>query len=156
EKRRADGEGERGRIEADAGEERKIEGVEARKRTRACIREDETESGAARRERDAFGKELAHEAQAIGAEGSADGDFALAGAHTSELQIGQIGANDEHDDADGAGEDNERGAYGPADVRGERRDARHNRIAFGDVLLAEMFAKEGKFGLSASEGGAGR
>ena len=105
----------------DVGEKRNADGVEC---ARARVPE-KRRAGRAwhRRKRErAFGEHLANEAGLSGTESGTDGDFFLARSGTREKEVGKIGADDEHDDADSTGEDEECGAKTSTDMGGERSE----------------------------------
>ena len=56
-------------------------------------------------EQKAFGEELAEQAGAAGAEGNADGDFAMAGGSAGEQKVADVDAGDEQNHADDGHQD---------------------------------------------------
>ena len=67
----------------------------------------------------AFGEELANEAEARGSEGDADGDFLAAGGGAGEQQIGDVGAGHQQDESDGAQDNHHCGAKAAGDLQSE-------------------------------------
>ncbi len=74
--------------------------------------EERTDSG----EQEAFGKQLANDAAAAGAERAAECELLAARGGTCEQQVGEIDADDEQDESDGGPEDDKRTMELAADV----------------------------------------
>src|SRR5712691_650787 len=70
--------------------------------------EEQAEGAAEKSEEGALGKKLAEEADAIGAHGGAHAEFAFAADHAREVEVGDVGAGDEENEA-GGGEKEEHG-----------------------------------------------
>src|SRR5688500_4016113 len=75
---------------------------------------EQAESAAEESQEDAFGEQLADEPGAASSEGGANGDFFLTDSRASEQEVGDIGAGNQHDEADGA-EEGPKGARGITD-----------------------------------------
>src|SRR5713226_4992085 len=99
----------------------------------AASGEEKTEGAAEKSEEGALGEELAEEADAIGAHGGAHAEFAFAADHAREVEVGNIGAGDEENEASG-GEKEEHGGFGVAGELGfQRRDVDLEVGAFGVI-----------------------
>src|SRR5712692_890638 len=75
--------------------------------------EEKTEGAAEKSEEGTLGKELAEQADAIGAHGGAHAEFAFAADHAREVEVGNVGAGDEEHESCG-GEEEEHGGLGVA------------------------------------------
>jgi len=104
------------------GEARDADGGQVRENACTEKSEEQAERGTAAGKNNAFGKHLANETGLSSSERGANGDFFLACSRAREEQVGKIGADDEHDGADGTGEDYECGAKTSADMGGERSE----------------------------------
>ena len=72
------------------------------------IGEEETRGAAQQREHERLGDDLPHQPGAAGAERGADGELASPRGRAAEHQVRQVGAGDEQDEADRAGQHRER------------------------------------------------
>ena len=77
---------------------------EPRQRARAGDRQDQPEQRARAGQHDAFGQHLRHQPAAAGAERGADRDLLLPRRGPRQQQVREVGADDQHDHADRAGE----------------------------------------------------
>jgi len=130
------------------GEKRDADSVEMREKARASKSEEQPEHGAENRKDEAFRQHLANEAALASSERGADGDFLLAGSGTSEKKVGEIGADDEHDDANGTSKDHESRAKASADVIRKRSERGRDIISLG-MFARDLFGEDGEFRLSA-------
>jgi hypothetical protein len=112
-------------------------GLTGEQRAHAHIAEDEAEDAAGDGEDDAFGEELADDAGAAGAHGGTDGEFTLAAGGPDEQEIGDVGAGDEQDEADGSEQDKERGARVGDDGVAQGLDA-ESGFGIGEGAAAEL------------------
>ena len=109
-------------------------------------REQDAEGASDEGEDEGVSKSGADEAIAASAEGSADGEFALAGDGAGELQVGEIDAADEQNGADGGKEEPERGADVSRDVDDEGND-KHGGMGGEVARLIEGGLDGGQLGL---------
>ena len=83
---------------------RDIDGADGEQCAHTEVAGGEAENSAGKRQKQAFGEQFAHDARAGGAESGADGEFAGAARGTRQQQVGDVGAGDQQDEADGADE----------------------------------------------------
>jgi len=67
----------------------------------AAVGEQKAECAANQSEERAFGEKLAKKADAAGAHGGANAEFAIAADHAGEIEIGNVGAGDEENESRG-------------------------------------------------------
>ena len=118
-------EDEDGDVEPDAREARDVGWVPPRHEPDAGVRQAKADDGARRRQHEALGEQLAHHPDPVGAERRAHGHLALARLRAREQQVGDVGAGDEQQEADGTEEQPDRAADGTDDLVGERE---HDRV----------------------------
>jgi len=105
-------------------------------------------------EEEAFREHLLKDAEARCTESEAHGKFAAAASGAREKKIGDVGASDEQNEADGA----DQCEQGRANVAGELLAKRNGEgaklgVLLG-VLLFELFGDDGKVGVGGGEGDA--
>ena len=120
----ADGERERGAVDFHGLQQRQAEALEVRHGAGREDREQQAERGAAEREHEAFGQQLADQARARRAERGPHRDLRLTRGGAGEQQVREIRARDQQDRADRREQQEQRRAEASADVRLQRREPR--------------------------------
>ena len=103
--------------------QRQIGGADGEQRANADVADNEAEDAAGEGEHEALGEQLANDAGATSAHGGADGELALAAGGTDQEQVGDIGAGDEQNEADGSEQNQQRGASAGNDGVAQRLHA---------------------------------
>jgi len=98
-------EAENGVVDVDAVDSRELGRQECGEDANAVIRESDAGESANHAEDERLAEELAHEARTAGAERGADGNFARARCRPREQKIGDVGARNQKDEADGTEQD---------------------------------------------------
>src|SRR5215470_3034773 len=115
---------------------------EAEQRVFGKKENDESGDAADKREKQAFGKQLARETRTGRAECLPNGHFAAAGAGAGQEKVGDVGAADEQDERDGTQEKNER----LADVADDgffQRDEADRPGGFGGIVGGKLLLERG-------------
>ena len=114
-------------VDADAGpvdaDARNVAGVDGQQRADADHADHQPEHAAHRRQHDALGQQLPHDAAAAGADRGADRDLALADGRAHQQQVGDVGARDQQDEGDRAQQHPQRRSDVADDDLLHRRDA---------------------------------
>ncbi len=148
----AEGEAQDRPVETDLAGAGDAVGAHGHQHPRARDPEGEPQQAAGEAEHEALGQELAHQAAARGAQGSADRDLALARRHAGEQEIGHVGTRDQQDHAHGHHENQQGRPNGLDHPVLEQHEVHAPSRVVVRVLLLEPLGDAGDLRLRALQG----
>ena len=154
--REHDGEEQDARIDGDRAQARHVFRLQRLNPAHAGGRHHDAEQAADRREEDALGQELLQQPAAARAQRRADRELFLTSEGAREQQVGDVGAGDQQDEADGAEQHQQRTADVADDLLVQRHDA-ERQAAIGRIDVRKVAPQPGGDGvhLGLRGGGAG-
>ena len=133
----AEGEEQDRRVEADLRHPRQVGGKPGLEPLQSREGEADAECAARDGEKDAFRQELPQQARSARAEGRPDGDLARAAARPREQEVGDVGAGDGEDEANGAEQYEQRRSHAGDEAFGQGND-----LDSPALILLRILARE--------------